>query len=139
MLSISKPSQYQLDIELSGPVDTENMRAALDRVVTYAQGMLHGRMLYKVSDFEMPSLGALAVEFQMLPKLFGVVGRFEKCAVVSDADWIRRSAEIKGAVIPSLQIKSFPMDAADQAQDWLDSVEAEMIEDDVDMDENYPV
>ena len=76
-------------------------------------------MLYTISDFEMPSIGAIAVEFQQTPKLFSLIGRFEKCAMLSDASWIRTAAEIEGAVIPSLQIKSFTLSAKKDAEDWL--------------------
>ena len=136
MLSVSKPSSHQVDVELSGPVDADNMRSALNRLIEGADGMLHGKMLYKVSDLALPSMAALAVEFQLLPKLFGLVGRFDKCAVLSDAAWIRRSAEIKGAVIPFLEIKGFPMSDQQRAQAWLDGVDDEDLED---VDENYPV
>jgi hypothetical protein len=77
-------------------------------------------MLYAISDFEMPSMGAIAVEFQQMSKLFSLIGKFEKCAVLSDASWIRTAAGIERAVIPSLQIKSFALSARKAAENWLD-------------------
>ncbi len=77
------------------------MRSALDHLIEKSEGITNGRMLYKILDFEMPTLGAMAVEFQKMPKLFSLIGRFDKCAVISDTAWIRTAAEIEGTVIPS--------------------------------------
>ncbi len=136
MLNVSKPSANRLDIELSGALDTEAMRLALDYLVDQSEGITNGRMLYKIVDFEMPTLGAMAVEFQKMPKLFSLIGKFDKCAVLSDTAWIRTAAEIEGAVIPSLEIKSFPLSAMKAAEDWLD----DSVGDDSDQEEdNFPV
>lgn len=134
MLTITKPSENRLNITLSGGVGAEAMRDGLDTLIDAASNMTNGRILYRISDFEMPSLGALAVELMQMPKLVGLIGRFEKCAVMSDAAWIRTAAEVEGAVIPSLDIRSFPLAATEAAEDWLAD---EDIDDDD--DENFPV
>ncbi|MCV3271507.1 SpoIIAA family protein [Roseobacter sinensis] len=120
MFNISKRSEDRLDLELSGVLDSDAMRNALDAFIEQAEGIQNGKMLYKILDFEMPTMGALAVELQHLPKLFGVIGKFERCAVLSDVSWIRTAAEIEGALIPSLTIKSFPLSAAAAAEEWLE-------------------
>ena len=136
MLKITKPSSDRLDIDLSGALNADAMRAGLDSLIEKSDGITHGKMLYRVSDFEMPSLGALAVEFQQMPKLFSLIGRFDKCAVLSDASWIRTAAEIEGAVIPGLEIKSFPLVSANQAEQWLAGNDDAS---DDDENENFPV
>lgn len=120
MLSVSKPSDNRLDIELSGALGTDAMRVFLEDLLEKSEGMSHGKMLYRISDFEMPSIGAIAVELQQMPKLFSLLGKIEKCAVLCDTSWIRTAAEIEGAVIPSLEIKSFPLSGKQAAEDWLD-------------------
>ena len=135
MLNVSKPSANRLDIELSGALDTEAMRSTLDHLIEKSEGITNGRMLYKILGFEMPTLGAMAVEFQKMPKLFSLIGKFDKCAVLSDTAWIRTAAEIEGAVIPSLEIKSFPLSAKKAAKDWLD----DRVEGESDEEENFPV
>jgi hypothetical protein len=120
MVTVSKPSVDRLDIELSGALGADEMRSLIDDLIEKSEGISHGKMLYTISDFEMPSMGAIAVEFQQMPKLFSLIGKFEKCAVLSDASWIRTAAEIEGAVIPSLRIKSFPLSARKAAEDWLE-------------------
>jgi hypothetical protein len=120
MLTVSKPSADRLDIELSGNLNAETMRAALDQILEKSEGISEGKMLYRITDFEMPTMGALVVELQLMPKLFSLVGKFDKCAVLSDASWIRTAAEFEGAVIPSLEIKAFPLSATKAAEDWLE-------------------
>ena len=137
MLRISKPSADRLDLELSGALDTKAMQAGLDDLIEQSLDITHGKMLYKVMDFEMPTMGALAVEFRQMPKLLGLISKFDKCAVLSDVAWIRTAAEIEGAVIPSLEIKSFSLSATAAAECWLDG----QVEDNdaEEADENFPV
>jgi hypothetical protein len=61
----------------------------------------------------------LGVEFSRLPKLFGLLGKFEKCAVLSDAAWLRTAAEVEGALFPGITIKAFKMDEEEAAEAWL--------------------
>lgn len=137
MLKISKPSADRLDLELSGALDAEAMQAGLDDLIEQSMDITHGKMLYKVLDFEMPTIGALAVELSQMPELFGLISKFDKCAVLSDVAWIRTAAEIEGAVIPSFEIKSFSLSATAAAERWLDG---QMEEDDAEeADENFPV
>ncbi|WP_394181051.1 STAS/SEC14 domain-containing protein [Yoonia maritima] len=119
MLKITTPKANRLDIELNGAVDADTMRMALEDLVEKSEGISGGKMLYTIKEFSMPTLGAFGVEFGMLPKLFGLLGKFDKCAVLSDAAWLRTAAEIEGAIIPGLAIKSFEPTEIEQAEAWL--------------------
>lgn len=134
MLNVSKPSANRLNIELSGVLDADEMRSALDHLVEESEGVVHGEMLYTISDFEMPTLGAMAVELQRMPKMLGLTKKFEKCAVLCDTAWIRTAAEIEGAIIPSLAIKSFALADTARAEAWLAGSD-----DEDDDEENFPV
>lgn len=135
MLKISKVSNNRLDIALSGSLNAQSMTAALDDLLAESEGITGGKMLYTISEFEMPTMGALTVELQYMPKLVGLIGKFDKCAVVSDAAWIRTMAEIEGALFPGLEIKAFPMKALGAAEDWLKDAEATEESE----EENFPV
>ena len=119
MLTVSKPSPNRVDIELSGTLDAETMRTALEDLIAKSEDVTNGRMLYTIPEFAMPTLGALGVELQFLPKLFGLLGKFDRCAVLSDAGWIRTAAEIEGALFPGITIKSFELDNVEAAETWL--------------------
>lgn len=129
MLNVSKISANRVDIELSGTLDASEMRTALDHLIRESEGVSNGKMLYTISDFAMPTLGAMAVEVYRMPKLFGLLGKFEKCAVLCDTSWIRTAAEIEGAVFRFLDIKSFTLGESQAAEAWLDGQE----------EENFPV
>lgn len=119
MLSVSKPAPNRVDIELSGILDAELMASGLDDLIEKSEGVTNGKMLYRIPEFSMPTVSALAVELQRLPKLFGLLGKFDRCAVLSDAAWLRTAAEIEGALIPGIKIKSFELYETAAAEAWL--------------------
>jgi len=119
MLKVTKPSENRVDIDLQGTLDSDAMRDALDTLIEVSEGVKDGIMFYRVTQFSMPTLGAIMVEVRRLPKLFCMVGRFRKCAVLSDKNWIRKAGELEGLLIPGLEIKSFELNQADAAEDWL--------------------
>ena len=120
MFTVQKPEPNRVDIRVHGRIDEAEMREGLDALVAAAEGVTEGVMLYTIDAFEMPSAGALRVEFGQLPRLFGLIGRFRRCAVLSDAAWIRSVAEVEGAVIPGLEIRGFAHDAREEAVAWLE-------------------
>lgn len=121
MFSLDKKWANRLDIEISGSIDAETMRRALDDLLAQSEDIRDGRMLYTITDFSMPSLGAIGVEMSRLPKLFGLLSKFDRCAVLSDANWLRKAAEVEGALFPGLEIKSFELGERDAAEAWLNA------------------
>ncbi len=119
MFKVTKRSNSRVDIDFEGTLDADGMRIALDELLEKSQGVENGRMFYRIGDFKMPTLGALAVEFSKLPKLFSLLGKYDRCAVVSDSDWIRKATEIEGALIPGMEIKSFQKAELETAETWL--------------------
>ncbi|MDW4498245.1 STAS/SEC14 domain-containing protein [Sulfitobacter sp. D35] len=119
MLKVTKVAPNRVDLVLQGRLEGEDMRKGLDDLVEMSEGLRDGRMLYTVTDFEMPSAAALGVEFGRLPKLFSMISRFDRCAVLCDQSWIRSVAEIEGALIPGLRIKAFPLVQKEAAESWL--------------------
>ncbi len=121
MLTVTRTDYDRLDVDLSGKLDSVDMATGLDHLIAEAADMKHAKMLYRIKDMEMPSLSALAVEFGHLPSLFGLLGKFDRCAVLASEPWLRTLAEFEGAILPGLQIKAFPPDAEKRAIAWLDA------------------
>lgn len=119
MLTIEKPSPNRLNIDLSGRLDAEAMAKGLDDLLEQSEGITGGQMLYRITEFALPSFAAIGVEFARLPRLFSLLGKFDKCAVLSDAAWLRTAAEIEGALFPGIAIKAFELDQKEQAERWL--------------------
>lgn len=121
MLTVTKISDVRLNIDLEGGIDSNIMAAGLDDLFAKSDDMTNGIILYTITDLQMPTLGAIGIELERIPKLFGLLGKFKKCAVLCDFGWIRATAEIEGALIPGLDIKSFELHERDAAEAWLET------------------
>ncbi len=123
MLTVTWPSEDRVDITISGSIDAAMMQSGLDSLIEQSESVTQGKMLYTITDFSMPTLSALGVEITRLPKLIGLLSKYDRCAVVSDAGWLRTAAEVEGALIPGLIIKSFTIDQKTEAQVWLNEAD----------------
>jgi hypothetical protein len=121
MFQIERVSENRLDIEMSGKLDSEGMAAALDELVEKSEGIENGKMLYDVIDYQLPTLGAITLEFKRLPKMFGLIKRFRWAAVLSDKTWLKTISELEGKLMPGLEIKTFDRNERAAAELWLES------------------
>lgn len=135
MLIVKKPGPNRVDVELSAVLDADMMRIGLDDLFEKSKDVTDGIMMYKIPSFSMPTGGALAVEMMRLPQLFSVIGHFRRCAVLTDIGWLHTAAEIEGALIPGLSIKSFALDHNRAAEAWLAA--GNVADDDVDEDDEF--
>lgn len=119
MMTVSKPAPNRVDIALKGGIDSNIMEAGLDALIKASEDVEHGHMLYTIEDFQMPTLGALGIEFSRLGSLFSLARKFDRCAVLCDTGWIRTAAEVEGALIPGFAIKSFHLNEKSAAEAWL--------------------
>ncbi|GGB14417.1 SpoIIAA family protein [Agarivorans gilvus] len=121
MFKVTKVAENRLDIAFGGKLDSDEMKAALDELQQQAEGIEDGVMLYRIEDFAMPTLSAMAVEFTRLPEMFAMIRCFRKAAVLCDKQWVQTISELEGKLIPGLSIKAFDMDQQQDAERWLRS------------------
>ena len=121
MFKITRNGPNRLDIEMSGKLDSEKMKIALDELVSKSNNIENGRMLYDVIDFHLPSLGAIGIEFSRLPSMFGFMKKFDRAAVLTDKSWLKKVSEFEGVLYPGLEIKAFDRDQKAEAEAWLSS------------------
>ena len=121
MYQLEKVGSQQLNLTLSGKVDQPQMDALLGELLSKSERMEHGRMLYRISNFEWPSWGAVWAEMKLLPKLFGLIRRFDRIALVADQAWLRKAGSLEGRLIPGLTIRNFLPGNEREAEDWLGS------------------
>jgi hypothetical protein len=119
MFTVKPNGPNRVDIEFGGKLDSDDMKAALDELVSKTQGVEHGRMLYRIGDFKLPTISAMVIEFWRLPSMFGLIRKFDRCAVLADQGWLKTISEIEGALIPGLEIKGFGLDEEAAAEAWL--------------------
>jgi hypothetical protein len=109
----------RLDIEMSGKLNAEEMKIALDELVSKSKNIENGKMLYEIIDFHLPSLGAIGIEFSRLPSMFGLMKKFDRAAVLTDKAWLQKASELEGVLYPGLEIKAFSRDQKAEAEAWL--------------------
>ena len=119
MFTVQKNGPNRLDLEFSGKLDSDDMRAVLDELVEKGGGIEAGRMLYTIGDFKFPTLGAIGIELSRLPELFKLIKRFDRAAVLCDKTWVKKVSEFEGMLIPGLEIKTFDRGAVEDADAWL--------------------
>jgi len=119
MFKVTANGANRLDIELSGKLDTEEMKIALDELVDKSKDIKHGRMLYDIIDFHLPSLGAIGVELSRLPEMFGLTKKFDRAAVLTDKAWLQKVSELEGLLYPHMEIKAFNRSQKVEAETWL--------------------
>lgn len=121
MFKITLNGLNRLDIEMSGKLNTEDMKIALDELVSKSANIENGKMLYEVIDFHIPSLGAIGLEFSRLPSMLGLMKKFDRAALLADKTWLRKVSELEGALYPGLEIKAFNREQKAEAEAWLSS------------------
>ena len=119
MFKVTQNGVNRIDIELSGKLDSEDMKIALDELEDKSKNIENGKMLYDVIDFHLPSMSAIAIEFSRLPAMFGLIKKFSKAAVLTDKNWIKKISELEGLLIPGLEIKAFSREQKEEAEAWL--------------------
>lgn len=119
MFEVTRKEDNRLDIDFTGKLDNDAMKAALDDLMAKGEGIENGRMLYRIDNFSFPSLGAIWIELSRLPELFRFIRKFDRAAVVADKKWLRIISEFEGALIPGLEIKAFTPEQEALAETWL--------------------
>ncbi|NAW85779.1 STAS/SEC14 domain-containing protein, partial [Photobacterium halotolerans] len=59
MFTVEKVGSDRLDIEMSGKLDSEEMRSALDELLDKSADIQNGKMLFDIVEYHLPSLGAM--------------------------------------------------------------------------------
>jgi hypothetical protein len=121
MFKVTKNGVNRIDIEFSGKLNSDDMKVALDDLIQKSKDIKHGKMFYRIYEFDFPTLGALGVELSRLPELFKFMKKFDRVAVLVEKRWVKKACELEGALIPGLKIKAFDLDEQEEAERWLAS------------------
>ena len=119
MLDIHVKEPGVIQIELNGEIDAAGMESGLNKLLELCEDLDNGKLFYQITDFKMPTLAALGIEFMMMPKLFRLISKVDKAAVLTDENWIKTASVIEGALIPGLEIKAFDLGEDDAAMEYL--------------------
>lgn len=119
MFDITEDPKGFMHLTISGPISSEEMRDGLEAFLGCLKDGEKTDFLYTISDFEMPSLKAIGVEFTYIPMLMASLRKIGRVALVADQAWLRTAAEVEGKLIPGLTIESFKPAERRQAEAWL--------------------
>lgn len=119
MFDIQEDPKGFVRLTISGTISSEDMRQGLEAFLACLKDGKKTDFLYTITDFEFPSLSAIAVEFGYIPQLMASLGKIGKVAVISDQGWLRTAAEVEGKLIPGLTIEAFKPAEHDTAIGWL--------------------
>lgn len=101
---------------IDGKVDNETF----DRVLAEIEDRLtrHERIRIYV---ELVSLGGIGLEALFKDMKFGLGNwrRFEREAVVSDRAWVHKIASLTDRLMPSVEVKAFPLEEKSAALAWV--------------------
>ncbi|MEZ4599060.1 MAG: STAS/SEC14 domain-containing protein [Syntrophotaleaceae bacterium] len=119
MFKITLKGADRLDIEMSGRLNSDEMKIVLDELESKSKHIVNGKMLYDVIEFHLPSLGAIGLELARMPSMWKVMKKFQRAAVLTDKTWIKKVSELEGLFLPGLEIKAFDRDRIAEAEAWL--------------------
>ena len=119
MLNIHQREPGIINIEVDGEIDAGAMEVGLNKLFDLCEDMQGGKLFYRITNFKMPTLAALGVEFMLMPKLFQLIGKVDKAAVLTNEGWIAKASIIEGALIPGLEIRAFGLEEEDAALAFL--------------------
>ena len=121
MMNIIKVSSNRVNLEFSGKIDRDQMKKVLDDMFAAIVVMKHGLLMCRIGELEMPTIEAIVVELKNLPKIFRLVQKIDRIAVVCDQGWIQTATKIESKFIPGLAMKSFDLDKESAAIEWLEA------------------
>ncbi|NKI18214.1 STAS/SEC14 domain-containing protein [Spongiibacter sp. KMU-166] len=120
MITVTPTDQGRVDVEIEGTITKEDMQVFLEQLSTVAEGMEHGHMLFKVTDFHWPSLGAVGFELSHFGQFLRAYKHFERAAVVCHKSWIRKVGEWEGHLFSWISIRAFTPEEEALAIHWLE-------------------
>jgi hypothetical protein len=106
-------------MKISGEVSKEEMTESLNWFETAAGANDNLNICVDMAKDDFDGLGELRKEFVRVGHVLRTVPDADKCAVVTDSQFLRNSAKVEGAVIPGLEIRAFAADQSTPAETWL--------------------
>ena len=118
MYKIYKINDNHIDVTFIGKLDNNDMKGFIDEFSSLSEGCKNAALVFRLSDFHVPTLGALLVELSHLPKILTTVHKFDRCAILTDEGWVKNWASVEAALIPGMKIKCFTSKQEEDAVAW---------------------
>lgn len=103
---------------IKGKIETDDF----DRIASFIEENLKTHDKLRIFA-EIESIEGMSLEAFVKDLKFGLknYNRFEKAAVITDKDWIRKIVEIEGKLFPGIDAKFFSFAEKHAAMEWISS------------------
>lgn len=81
MFDVVQKDINRLEITMGGKLNSEQMKTALDQLVTKSKTIEKGTLLFDLVDFHLPTLGAIAIEFSRVPNHVWMDKKIQTCSI----------------------------------------------------------
>lgn len=103
---------------IRGKIDADDF----DRIAAFIEQQLKThdklRVFAEIDSIEGMSLEAFLKDLKFSFKNYN---RFEKAAVITNKDWLRKIVEIEDKLFPGIEMKFFPIAEKEEAMEWIAS------------------
>lgn len=118
--SITTETDNLIAIDASGEISADNVDEGIKKLMQLTEEHEDAAILIRLSHMELAPLHAIARDFARSPEYLELKGRAAKAAVLTDQDWIKRSASIEVAVMPRMDARVFDLSEEVDARVWLE-------------------
>ncbi len=111
-----------VQMSVNGPMTSETVQSSFDWIENVQSESATNDNLQLCVEMQADNFSDLAEASQQFRRVGEVLRRahdIDRCALITDSNWIRTSAKVEGAVIPGLELMAFAPEEADAAVKWL--------------------
>lgn len=116
---IPAPAHHVLAVRASGKIDADDIRTVtgeLDRRLSAHEKV---SLYIEVGPLSGFTFEALLRDVEYGLKNLKNLGRFQRVAVVSGANWVRRISDWENRLLPRVEIRGFASGATEEAMAWV--------------------
>jgi len=113
---ISIGGENIIGCRIEGKIDTDD----INKLKSITEEKLKNKKKLRIY-VEVINLGGISIEafFQDLKLAFSHYSDFERKAVVTDYEWVKKIAPIANRIFPGIETRCFSFDEKEQAVEWL--------------------
>lgn len=112
-----------VQMSVNGPMTNKTVQSTFEWIET-AQTEAAGandnlQLCVEMQSENFTDLAEASQQFRRVGEVLRRAHDIDRCALITDSNWIRNSAKIEGAVIPGLELMAFEPEEATAAKKWL--------------------
>lgn len=106
-------------MSVTGTMTTDSLNEGLAWIDAVTEANDNFNICVDIQEENFDNLGAARAEFIRIGRVLRHATSAEKCAFLTDSEFLKNSAKVEGAVLPGIEINAFDVHQSDIAQKWL--------------------